>query len=48
MNKSPLAEHAMETNHNKITIRLLKKVTKNDELNIREFIGMAKKTEINY
>ena len=40
--KSPIAEHFFEFNHNINTIKLLKQVTNNQELNIREAIEMSK------
>ena len=41
-NKSPIAEHVLEENHNIQTIQLLKQVNNNQELNIREAIEMSK------
>ena len=40
--KSPIAEHFLEFNHTINTIKLLKQVTNNQELNIREAIEMSK------
>lgn len=41
-NKSPIAEHVLEENHNIQTIQLLKQVNNYQELNIREAIEMSK------